>query len=164
MSTSTSLSTAPARGMRDFLPQETLLRDWAINRLINTYQQFGFTRIETPAVENIAQLKQSEGGENLSLIFEILKRGDKLEKALANPNANAQELIDQLSDLGLRFDLTVPLVRFLPTIKLSFPILLSLFKLVLSGVPKVPKPVVIANLLNVILILSASNPKLPKWN
>lgn len=110
--TSTTLSTAPARGMRDFLPPEVALRDWAISRLISIYEQFGFTRIETPAVENIANLKQSEGGENLSLIFEILKRGDKLEKALANKNSNTKELLAELSDLGLRFDLTVPLVRF----------------------------------------------------
>ncbi len=69
MTTSTSFSTAPARGMRDFLPRETALRDWAIGRLVSVYQQFGFTRIETPAVENIAQLKQSEGGENLKFDF-----------------------------------------------------------------------------------------------
>jgi histidyl-tRNA synthetase len=110
--TSTGLSTAPARGMRDFLPQEAALRDWAISRLVSVYEKFGFNRIETPAVENIANLKNSEGGENLSLIFEILKRGDKLEKVLANKNDSTKELLSELSDLGLRFDLTVPLVRF----------------------------------------------------
>ncbi len=112
MSTSTSFSTAPARGMRDLLPKETALRDWAIISLVKTYEQYGFTRIETPAVENIGQLKTSEGGENLTLIFEILKRGDKLEKALSENSADQQKLISELSDLGLRFDLTVPLVRF----------------------------------------------------
>ncbi len=109
---STGISTSPARGMRDMLPKETALRDWAISRLVKTYEQFGFTRIETPAVENIAQLKGAEGGENLNLIFEILKRGDKLEKALSENSANPEKLISELSDLGLRFDLTVPLVRF----------------------------------------------------
>ncbi len=112
MSTSTNFSTAPARGMRDMLPKETALRDWAISSLVKTYEQYGFTRIETPAVENIAQLKTSEGGENLSLIFEILKRGDKLEKALSENSNDHKKLIAELSDLGLRFDLTVPLVRF----------------------------------------------------
>lgn len=123
ISTSTNLSTAPARGMRDFLPQETALRDWAISRLVSIYEQFGFTRIETPAVENIANLKQSEGGENLSLIFEILKRGDKLEKALAEKNSDPKALLAELSDLGLRFDLTVPLVRFFAhnQAQLSYP-------------------------------------------
>src|ERR1700722_5979121 len=108
MSTGTSMSTSPARGMRDMLPKETALRDWAITKLVKRYEQFGFTRIETPAVENIGNLKQSEGGENLSLIFEILKRGDKLEKVLTDKNSNAGELLAELSDLGLRFDLTVP--------------------------------------------------------
>ena len=111
-STNTTLSTAPARGMRDFLPPEVALRDWAISRLISVYEKFGFTRIETPAVENIANLKKSEGGENLSLIFEILKRGDKLEKVLTEKSSDSKELLAELSDLGLRFDLTVPLVRF----------------------------------------------------
>ncbi len=112
MSTSTSISTSPARGMRDMLPKETALRDWAIGRLVKTYEKFGFTRIETPAVENITQLRGSEGGENLNLIFEILKRGDKLEKAFAEHSTDTTKLIKELSDLGLRFDLTVPLVRF----------------------------------------------------
>src|ERR1700722_18594367 len=112
MSTGTSMSTSPARGMRDMLPKETALRDWAITKLVKRYEQFGFTRIETPAVENIAQLKTSEGGENLSLIFEILKRGDKLEKAINENSTDQKKLIAELSDLGLRFDLTVPLVRF----------------------------------------------------
>jgi len=112
MSTGTSMSTSPARGMRDMLPRETALRDWAITKLVKRYEQFGFTRIETPSVENINQLKGSEGGENLNLIFEILKRGDKLEKALSENSADTEKLISELSDLGLRFDLTVPLVRF----------------------------------------------------
>lgn len=104
----TSLSTAPPRGMRDFLPQETAIRDWASNTILSTYEQFGFTRIETPALENIAMLRRSEGGENLQLIFEVLKRGDKLERELASGQLNRADL----ADLGLRFDLTVPLVRF----------------------------------------------------
>jgi len=117
MNTSSGLNSAPASGMRDILPQETALRDWAINRLINKYEQYGFTHIETPAMENISQLKQVEGGENLNLIFEILKRGDKLEKAIREEIdkdgiVDPKRLTAQLSDLGLRFDLTVPLVRF----------------------------------------------------
>jgi histidyl-tRNA synthetase len=108
MSTGVTLSSAPARGMRDLLPAETALRDWATSLLVSTYQRFGFTRIETPAMENIANLRGGEGGENLKLIFEVLKRGDKLDKALAAGTIER----DELADLGLRFDLTVPLVRF----------------------------------------------------
>jgi histidyl-tRNA synthetase len=103
-----TITNAPASGMRDFLPAETALRDWTTGKLLHTYQTFGFSRIETPALENIANLRRSEGGENLQLIFEVLKRGDKLEKALAGPNVAREDL----ADLGLRFDLTVPLVRF----------------------------------------------------
>jgi histidyl-tRNA synthetase len=102
------LNTSPPRGMRDFLPEEAALRDWAASVLVKTYEQFGFSRIETSTLEDINNLRRSEGGENLQLIFEILKRGDKLKKELAAGNVDPQAL----SDMGLRFDLTVPLVRF----------------------------------------------------
>ncbi len=101
-------SSAPPRGMRDFLPADAAIRDWATGVILKTYESFGFTRIETPALENINLLRRGEGGENLSLIFEVLKRGEKLERELA---AGAPKR-EGLADLGLRFDLTVPLVRF----------------------------------------------------
>jgi len=94
--------------MRDFLPGVVGLRDWAAAAILRTYQQFGFTRIETPALEHINLLRKGEGGENLALIFEVLKRGDKLDRELQGDSINRSEL----ADLGLRFDLTVPLVRF----------------------------------------------------
>ncbi|MEZ4543798.1 MAG: ATP phosphoribosyltransferase regulatory subunit [Cyanobacteriota/Melainabacteria group bacterium] len=102
-----TLKATPPRGTRDFLPEEAALRDWACEKIKATYREHGFTPIETPALENIKLLKRGEGGENLQLIFEILKRGEKLEKAMSG---NGQE--PELSDLGLRFDLTVPLVRY----------------------------------------------------
>lgn len=103
------MTVAPPRGMRDFLPAQVSLRDWATSVILSTYQRFGFTRIETPVLENIDLLRGGEGGENLQLIYEVLKRGEKLQKALsANETVNS----DDLSDLGLRFDLTVPLVRY----------------------------------------------------
>lgn len=101
------LSLAPPRGMRDLLPRETSLRDWATRTILETYEQFGFSRIETPALEHLQNLKGGEGGENLKLIYEVLKRGEKLDKVLASDVEK-----DQLADLGLRFDLTVPLVRY----------------------------------------------------
>lgn len=106
--TTSDISTAPARGMRDFLPAEVAVRDWATSVLVKTYERFGFSHIETPAIENISNLRSGEGGENLKLIFELLKRGEKLDKLLADSSINR----DELADLGLRFDLTVPLVRF----------------------------------------------------
>jgi len=103
-----TINTDPPRGMRDLLPHQVNLRDWASSVIQNTYRKFGFTRIETPVMENIQHLRGAEGGENLQLIYEVLKRGDKLDKVLeANPVNR-----DSLADLGLRFDLTVPLVRY----------------------------------------------------
>lgn len=103
-----TISVAPPRGMRDLLPKQVALRDWASKQILNAYTQFGFSRIETPVLENIQLLKGGEGGENLQLIYEVLKRGEKLDKALEKTPV----LRDDLSDLGLRFDLTVPLVRY----------------------------------------------------
>lgn len=106
--TQVEAKTTPPRGMRDLLPNEVALRDWATAVIIHAYQQYGFTRIETPALENINLLRRGEGGENLQLIYEVLKRGDKLDKVLKTEPVDR----DELSDLGLRFDLTVPLVRY----------------------------------------------------
>jgi histidyl-tRNA synthetase len=130
MATDTQISSAPLSGMRDFAPAEVRLRDWATQIITATYERFGFTKIETPCLENIRLLKRGEGGENLQLIFEVLKRGDKLDKEInriksqgqllqplieaVNCDTNPAERVEphQLSDMGLRFDLTVPLVRF----------------------------------------------------
>ena len=97
------IDTAPARGMRDILPDEAAVRDRAMATILDVYRRHGFVRIETPAVENLRLLTGGEGGENEKLIYKILKRGDKLTAA--------QESGD-LADLGLRFDLTVPLARY----------------------------------------------------
>ena len=96
------LSKTPAKGMRDFLPKEFALRQEIMAIIQKTYESYGFTRIETPSVENIELLTSKQGGDNEKLIFKILKRGEKLE--------NASE--SNLADLGLRYDLTVPLARF----------------------------------------------------
>lgn len=88
--------------MRDFLPKEFALRQQVLAVIQKTYESYGFSRIETPPVENISLLTSKQGGDNEKLIFKILKRGEKL--------ANASD--DELCDLGLRYDLTVPLARF----------------------------------------------------
>lgn len=108
----------PAKGMRDFLPLEKEVRDYVENSIISTYKQTGFELIETPIIENIENLIGSDGGENLKLIFKILKRGDKL-KDLSNMTEN------DLVDLGLRYDLTVPLSRFYCNNRTKLP---SVFK------------------------------------
>ena len=70
------------KGTRDYLPQETALRDALQARILEVYRRCGFERMQTPALESIENLEKSEGGENLGLLFRILKRGDKLETAL----------------------------------------------------------------------------------
>ena len=99
------LPTAPPRGMRDVLPDEVELRDAATQAIVTVYRSYGFRRIETPALESLRLLIGSEGGENEKLIFKVMKRGEDLEAALAGGGRD-------LADLGLRFDLTVPLARY----------------------------------------------------
>jgi len=99
------LDTAPPRGMKDLLPAEVELRDRATAMILATYTRYGFRRIETPALENLQLLLGSGGGENEKLIYKVLKRGAKLDSV-----ATLRE--DDLADLGLRFDLTVPLARY----------------------------------------------------
>ncbi len=91
--------------MKDILPAEMQIRDYVISVIKDTYGKYGFTSIETPCVENIANLSSKQGGENEKLIFKILKRGEKLNLETAQTEAD-------LVDGGLRYDLTVPLVRF----------------------------------------------------
>lgn len=97
------LPTTPPRGMRDVLPDEVDLRDRTLATILDVYRRRGFVRIETPAVESLALLTRGEGGENEKLIFKILKRGERLE---------ASRGTEEVADLGLRFDLTVPLARY----------------------------------------------------
>ena len=100
-----ALSKKPVTGMKDILPEEMQIRDYVISVIKETYGKFGFTSIETPCVENIENLSNKQGGENEKLIFKILKRGEKL-------NLETAESEKDLVDGGIRYDLTVPLVRF----------------------------------------------------
>lgn len=100
------INTNPVRGTRDFGPQDMELRDYVTDVIMKVYRRHGFTRIQTPILENIDLLLGSEGGENLKLIYKILKRGNKL-----NLSKDDMKEID-LVDMGLRYDLTLPLSRF----------------------------------------------------
>ena len=92
-------------GMRDIMPREMILRDYVIGLIKETYKSFGYTPIETPVVESLGNLLSKQGGDNEKLIFKVLKRGEKLKIAEAKTE-------DDLADSGLRYDLTVPLVRY----------------------------------------------------
>ncbi|MBP3488953.1 MAG: histidine--tRNA ligase [Roseburia sp.] len=100
-----ALSKKPVNGMKDILPEEMQIRDYVQQVIKETYRSFGFTPIETPCMENIANLSNKQGGENEKLIFKVMKRGEKLKIDEAKEEAD-------LVDFGMRYDLTVPLVRF----------------------------------------------------
>jgi histidyl-tRNA synthetase len=89
--------TEPARGMRDYLPEDIRRREYVIGVIRRVYERYGFEPLETPAVENLETLMGKYGEEGNQLIFKILKRGEH--------EASGQ------ADLALRYDLTVPLSR-----------------------------------------------------
>jgi histidyl-tRNA synthetase len=99
-------NTEPLSGMRDFLPLDVLRRNYVIDVVERVYQRYGFEPLETPTMERLTTLLGKYGDEGDQLIFRILKRGDKLDRALHDaPTENS------VSDAGLRYDLTVPLAR-----------------------------------------------------
>jgi histidyl-tRNA synthetase len=101
-----SMKISTVKGTNDYLPEQVALRDYLQSVILTTYEDAGFSRISTPAIEDIENLDKSDGGENLNLIFKILKRGEKLESALRSGNEK------DLADMGLRYDLTLPLSRY----------------------------------------------------
>ena len=99
-------NTNPVSGTRDFLPLDVLRRKYVVGVIESVYQSYGFEPLETPAMERLETLLGKYGEEGDQLIFRILKRGEKLDRELqADPSEN------DLSDAGLRYDLTVPLAR-----------------------------------------------------
>lgn len=101
------MNTRPARGMRDFLPEEVRRRHYVIGIVADVYQRYGFEPLETPAVENIETLTGKYGEEGDRLIFRILKRGEEGRAGGA--------------DLALRYDLTVPLARVVAEYRATLP-------------------------------------------
>lgn len=113
----------PVTGMKDILPEEMEIRDYLIGIIKEVYKSYGFTPIETPAVESIGNLISNQGGDNEKLIFRILKRGEKLrlEEGVS---------VEDISDIGLRYDLTLPLARYYAANSAQLP---SPFKAVQIG-------------------------------
>lgn len=105
----------PPRGMRDFLPAEKRHRDAVLATISERYQQHGFDPIDTPALEDHDTLHSGLGGDNEKLSFQVLRRG------LDTADLQAVTSLDELTDLGLRFDLTVPLARYVATHRAELP-------------------------------------------
>ncbi|MBE6613623.1 MAG: histidine--tRNA ligase, partial [Ruminococcaceae bacterium] len=105
----------PVKGTSDYLPEEVLVRDYLQNTILETYRSSGFERITTPIIEDIENLDKSDGGENLNLIFKIMKRGEKLDEAIASGDEK------ELADMGLRYDLTLPLTRYYANNRAKLP-------------------------------------------
>jgi histidyl-tRNA synthetase len=108
------IDNSPARGMRDLLPADVAVRDHVLESIYTVYRRFGYQRIETPALENIDRLQSGEGADNEKLIFQVLRRG-------LPPELAAGTSLRELVDLGLRYDLTVPLTRFYGNNHASLP-------------------------------------------
>jgi histidyl-tRNA synthetase len=99
------IDNSPARGMRDLLPADVSVRDHVLESIMAVYRRFGYQRIETPALEDISRLQSGDGADNEKLVYEVLRRGLPAVVAASTP-------LRELVDLGLRYDLTVPLTRF----------------------------------------------------
>ncbi|MBO6133558.1 MAG: histidine--tRNA ligase [Lachnospiraceae bacterium] len=111
----------PVTGMKDILPQEMKIRNYVLQQVRETYSKYGFTEIETPIVEHLGNLCSNQGGENEKLIFRILKRGEKLKLDEAKD-------VSDLSDSGLRYDLTLPLSRYYSNHSAELPVPFKAFQ------------------------------------
>lgn len=105
----------PVKGTNDYLPADTALRDGLQAKILEVYRAAGYDRVTTPILEDIENLDKSDGGDNLNLIFKVLKRGEKLEEALQSGDPSA------LADMGLRYDLTLPLCRYYANNRANLP-------------------------------------------
>jgi histidyl-tRNA synthetase len=102
------------KGTRDFSPLEMARRNYIFDTIKNIFKIYGFQQIETPAMENLSTLTGKYGEEGDKLLFKILNSGDFLSKATETDllARNSQKTTFQISEKGLRYDLTVPFARY----------------------------------------------------
>lgn len=111
------------KGMNDFSPNQMVKRNYIISNIKKVFEQFGFMPIETPSIEKIETLQGKYGDEGDRLIFKILNSGDFLSKIDVVANTTSKEISKKIVNKGLRYDLTVPLARYVVQNKndITFP-------------------------------------------
>ncbi len=101
------------KGTRDFGPNVVSKRNYLINTIRSTFEKFGFLPLETPTMENLSVLTGKYGDEGDQLIFKVLNSGDYVSKVKTDIGTTpSQQLTPQISEKGLRYDLTVPFARY----------------------------------------------------
>lgn len=100
------------KGTRDFGPEQMARRNYIFSIIKETFEKFGFQPLETPAMENLSVLTGKYGDEGDKLLFKILNSGDFMKTADMQSNPDYVKLIPQISEKGLRYDLTVPFARY----------------------------------------------------
>lgn len=110
-----NFSTKPVRGTVDYMPNEMEVRTYAERIILETYKESGFMQVKTPILENLDLLTNGDSGDNQKLMFKTVKRRDKLD--LTKPNLTERDVVEE----GLRYDLTVPLVRLFSNNKEKLP-------------------------------------------
>ncbi len=113
----TQISTKPPSGMRDFLPDEASRRKRVFDVIAEVYESYGFEPLQTPSMERLTTLLGKYGEEGDQLLFKVMKRGQKLERALAEDDPSDTDV----ADMGLRYDLTVPLARIVAEYQNDLP-------------------------------------------
>ncbi len=119
------ISTKPVSGMRDHLPEAALRRREAIRRIEGTFLRHGFSPLETPAMERLDTLLGKYGEEGDKLIYRVLHRGERLARALSTTPVEP----GGLAELGLRYDLTVPLARVVAEHQAALPAVFRRFQI-----------------------------------
>ncbi len=114
MSEIKKIKPALSKGTRDFLPREVAKRNYIFDTIKSVFRKYGFQEIETPAIERLETLTGKYGEEGDKLLFKILNSGDYLKDIPADKlqRADSRELLPAISEKGLRYDLTVPLARY----------------------------------------------------
>ena len=118
-------STKPPSGMRDYLPEAVTKRRYVMGIIETTYRRYGFLPLETPTMENLSTLLGKYGDEGDQLLYRVLHRGERLSRALSRPKVGQGDL----AELGLRYDLTVPLARVVAEYGNSLPRIFKRFQI-----------------------------------